>query len=433
MSSKPKPNSVKADGESRLVPKLRFPAFRAHGPWRRSALATLCERIIDKVGDLRLTPVSITAGRGFVAQAEKFGRDISGEQYKNYIHIRNGDFAYNKGNSNLYPQGCVYRLKEFGEAAASNAFICFRLWSGLAPGFFEGLFERNEHGWQLIRFLTSGARSDGLLNIKPEEFFSVEFPLPPRLAEQERIAECRNSLNELIAAQSRKVDTLRAHRRGLMRHLFPQEGQRLPRLRFPQFRNRPEWEQIPLGDLFETMTGGTPDRAVSEYWGGSVPWITTSLVDFNVIDSAEEFITEAGVEHSSAKRFPKNTVLVALYGQGKTRGKVAMLGIEATTNQACAAILPHPDVEPSFTFLSLCARYDEVRSLSNSGGQENLSQGLIRALPFYYPKERAEQQRIADCLGSLDAAIAAEVAALAALKVHKSGLMQGLFPSPEGA
>src|SRR5215207_10187858 len=134
------------DAKRTLTPKLRFPEFRDDAGWKPTPLDDVCARIVEKVGDVRLTPVSITAGRGYVSQAEKFGRDISGAQYKNYIHLRRGDFAYNKGNSNLYPQGCVYRLKEYEEAAASNAFICFKLRDGNTAGFFEGLFEKNAHG-----------------------------------------------------------------------------------------------------------------------------------------------------------------------------------------------------------------------------------------------------------------------------------------------
>ncbi len=177
------------------------------------------------------------------------------------------------------------------------------------------------------------------------------------------------------------------------------------------------------------MTGGTPDRATKAYWNGSIPWVTTSLVAFNVIAKVEEFITEEGLENSSAKMFPKNSVLIALYGQGKTRGKVAMLNIEATTNQACAAILPCEGINPHFTFLNLCGRYEEMRGLSNAGGQENLSQGLVRSLPFSYPKDVFEQQRIVECLSSLDNQIAAQDEKLTALRTHKKGLMQQLFPT----
>ena len=170
-----------------------------------------------------------------------------------------------------------------------------------------------------------------------------------------------------------------------MKQLFPREGETLPRLRFPEFQNAPEWRSDSLGKLFETSTGGTPSRSTKEYWNGGIPWITTSLVDFRVITQAEELISAAGLENSSAKLFPKGTVLMALYGQGKTRGQVALLGIEAATNQACAAILPRSDIDPYFVFLNLAGRYEELRALSNAGGQENLSQGLIREIQFLPP------------------------------------------------
>ncbi|MFW8644393.1 restriction endonuclease subunit S [Rhizobium beringeri] len=120
-----------------------------------------------------------------------------------------------------------------------------------------------------------------------------------------------------------------------------------------------------------------------------------------------------------------------MYGQGKTRGQVAILEVKAATNQACAAILPRKGINPNFVFLNLGSRYDELRGLSNSGGQENLSQGLIKELLFSFPSDPIEQQRIADCLTSLSNLIAAESQKLDTLKTHKKGLMQQLFPSVE--
>lgn len=122
-----------------------------------------------------------------------------------------------------------------------------------------------------------------------------------------------------------------------------------------------------------------------------------------------------------------------MYGQGKTRGQVAILGVKAATNQACAAILPRKDIDPNFVFLNLGSRYEELRGLSNSGGQENLSQGLIKGVQFSFPCDPAEQQCIADCLTSLDDLIAAETRKLDTLKTHKKGLMQQLFPPVEEA
>jgi type I restriction enzyme, S subunit len=203
----------------------------------------------------------------------------------------------------------------------------------------------------------------------------------------------------------------------------------VPRLRFPEFHNGRAWRSAHIGEIFETASGGTPDRSQKKYWGGGIPWISTSLVNFNHIEKAEEFVTEEGLKNSSAKIFPPGTILIAMYGQGKTRGQVAILDIAATTNQACAAVLPKEGIIPEFIFLALSNRYEELRDLSNSGGQENLSQTLIRGFSISIPWDIEEQTSVADCLSSANELIAAETRKLESLKAHKQGLMQQLFPA----
>jgi type I restriction enzyme S subunit len=291
--------------------------------------------------------------------------------------------------------------------------------------FFSGDYNLNSYLQPIVK---KGAKNDMKVNnadVLKGDICVPEFP------EQQKIAECLSSVDEVIAVQARKVDALKTHKKGLMQQLFPHEGETQPRLRFPEFQNAPEWSSDSLGSIFDTSSGGTPDRTKAEYWNGNIPWITTSLVGFNIITEADEFISGEGLRNSSAKVFPEKTILMAMYGQGKTRGQVAMLGIKAATNQACAAILPRSEIDPHFVFLNLGSRYEELRGLSNSGGQENLSQGLIQGLQFSYPESKAEQQRIADCFTSLDDLIAAQTQKLEALKTYKKGLMQQLFPSPE--
>jgi len=143
--------------------------------------------------------------------------------------------------------------------------------------------------------------------------------------------------------------------------------------------------------------------------------------------------TKLGIEESAAKIFPKNTVLMAMYGQGKTRGKVAMLGIDAATNQACAAIIIRKkSINADFVFQNLAAHYDEIRKISNPGGQENLSARLIEDIHFSYPENEKEQERIVDVLTSLDNLIVAHSKKINTLKTHKKGLAQQLFPVKEG-
>ncbi|MDQ6191886.1 restriction endonuclease subunit S [Klebsiella pneumoniae] len=205
--------------KQQLVPRLRFPEFKNTAEWQSPTLGEVSEPVEERVGERKLTPVSISAGIGFVPQAEKFGRDISGSQYKLYTVVRDGDFVYNKGTLK-FPQGCVYDLQGWGEVAAPNVFICFRLKNGYENGFYRQCFERNTHGIQLRKHITSGARSNGLLNISKEAFYSVAIPVPSH-AEQQKIADCLSSLDALIAAEIQKLGTLKTHKKGLMQQLFP--------------------------------------------------------------------------------------------------------------------------------------------------------------------------------------------------------------------
>jgi len=431
-----KTKAMKDQATTGLVPKLRFPAFQSAGEWTTEKLGTVATISTEKVGDNVCVPMSITSGVGLVSQEDKFGRVIAGDSYKNYLLLKPNDFAYNKSATKEYPEGFLTLYAGTELAAVPNSiFTCFRI-NDESPDvrFLNYQFSDNLHGRWLRKFIQVGARAHGSLSINDSDLMTLPVPVPAgktSVAEQQKIADCLGSLDELIAAQGRKVEALKTHKKGLMQQLFPREGETQPRLRFPEFQETADWVTDPFGEVFDTTSGGTPSRSNSEYWNGDIPWVTTTQVDFGVITSAEEFISQSGLKNSSAKVFPKGTVLIAMYGQGKTRGQVAMLGIDAATNQACAAVLPTKKVDPRFVFFNLSARYEELRRLSNSGGQENLSQGLIRELPFSYPEEVAEQQRIAECLSSVDTLITAATQALDSLNIHKQGLMQQLFPSPE--
>ncbi len=197
-----------------------------------------------------------------------------------------------------------------------------------------------------------------------------------------------------------------------------------PKLRFKEFDE--DWAASRIDEIASVTSGGTPSRSISEYWDGNIPWVTTSLVDFNVIQTAEEFITQDGLKNSSAKLFPKNTILMAMYGQGITRGKVAILGIEATTNQACCAIKLNNSFDTHFIFFILLNRYEEIRDLSNDGGQKNLSAGIIKEIEVVSPSKE-EQTKIATFLSTVDEKISQLSQKLHLLSQYKQGMMQKLF------
>lgn len=186
------------------------------------------------------------------------------------------------------------------------------------------------------------------------------------------------------------------------------------------------WTVKRLGEIATVSAGGTPSRSVRAYWGGEIPWITTSQIDFTTITEGQQFITKLGLQHSAAKVLAPGCLLMALYGQGKTRGKVAILGIEAATNQACAAISAHPGVSPAYLFHYLASRYEAIRGMSNAGNQDNLNGAIVKSVDVALPP-LAEQKSIASALNDADQFLAALDLLIEKKRAMKAGAMQRLL------
>lgn len=196
-------------------------AIDANG-WSMVHLGELFSEVTRKVGEKELTPYSISAGIGFVSQREKWGKDISGSQHKNYTHLKAGEFSYNKGNSKRYQQGCVYLLKK-GEICVPNVFISFKPKAkNVVPEFFEHYFIANYHARELKRYITSGARSDGLLNLNKKDFFKIMVPCPSP-EEQKAIAEVLTASQQEIDLLKQLADKYKTQKRGLMQKMLTGE------------------------------------------------------------------------------------------------------------------------------------------------------------------------------------------------------------------
>lgn len=182
---------------------------------------------------------------------------------------------------------------------------------------------------------------------------------------------------------------------------------------------------VAIKSIADVSSGNTPSRRKSEYWNGSIPWITTGELESGYVTTSKECVTEKALKETALKLYHKGTVLIAMYGQGKTRGTAAVLGIEATVNQACAALTVHSGC-PKFLFYQLQNSYHAIRRLSNTGNQENLNAEIIKNFKILWPDE-LEQQKIAAILSTQDKVIELKEKLLVQKQQQKRYLMQQLL------
>ncbi|MYA40236.1 MAG: restriction endonuclease subunit S [Gemmatimonadetes bacterium] len=230
-----------------------------------------------------------------------------------------------------------------------------------------------------------------------------EIPKPPR-HEQVGIAQALLRIECAISSQDEQIRTLAELKRAAMQALFTR-GIRGDVQKETEIGPLPEnWELKPLCDHFSVVSGGTPSRRISEFWhNGCIPWVKTTEIDYCVIQETEEYVTQAGMNQSAAKLLLPGTLLLAMYGQGVTRGKVAILGVEATCNQACAAIAPKDCiVDAKYLYHFLSFRYESIRQLAHGGQQQNLNLEIVRNLPIAIPEDKDSQREIVSILDAID-------------------------------
>ena len=188
-----------------------------------------------------------------------------------------------------------------------------------------------------------------------------------------------------------------------------------------------DWEVVKIKEFTDCTAGGTPSTVISEYWNGGIPWMNSGELHLKQVYDVSGRITELGLNNSSTSVVPKNSVLIGLAGQGKTRGTVAISRIPLCTNQSIAAVFPNNLFCSEYLFYNLENRYEELRSLSTGdGGRGGLNLTIIRNLAVPFPSH-PEQTAIAQTLSDMDSEIAALEARAAKLAHIKQGLMQNLL------
>ena len=208
--------------------------------------------------------------------------------------------------------------------------------------------------------------------------------------------------------------------------MFPQNGSKIPEIRFKGFTGA--WEQVKIGDIAEIITGGTPNTERQEYWEPKeIPWLSSGEIHKKRITFTNDKISGLGFEHSSARLVKPNSLLIALAGQGKTRGTVAITRISLTTNQSIAAIYFKNTIVPDFALANLEGRYNEIRMRSSGdGARGGLNKQLVSEIEIPYPFI-SEQKKIAMFFEKLDHLITIHQQELDKFQSIKKALLEKMF------
>lgn len=241
--------------------------------------------------------------------------------------------------------------------------------------------------------------------ITKSNFKLIPIALPP-IEEQRVIAQALDAAQRAKLARQRELALERERKAALMEHLFT-HGTHAEPTKQTEIGEMPEsWGLNSLSDVARITSGGTPDRSRPDYWNGGIPWVKTGEIRYDTIHQTDETISQKGLENSAAKIIPAGTLLMAMYGQGITRGKVAILGINAALNQACAAILLSGKIVTRFAFFYLQFAYERIRTLGHGANQKNLNAQLVGSIQTPIPP-REEQEEICRPLVALDAKLSA--------------------------
>jgi type I restriction enzyme, S subunit len=401
-------NQVAKDEESKNLNYKKTSIGLLPKDWDVLKAGEIFSNHTDKNHEGDLEVLSATQDRGIIPRSQ-LDIDIKYEKssLKNYKKVEPGDFVISLRS---FQGGIEY--SEY-EGIVSPAYTVLKNKVEIDDGFYKYLFKKEDFISRLNSVIY-GIR-DGK-QISYTDFKNLKIQYPP-IKEQNKIAVILSTWDMGIELKEKLIEQKKEQKKGLMQKLLTGE------IRLPGFKG--ELKKLKLLDFCTTFSGGTPSRQKREYYeNGTIPWIKSGELNAKKIIHTEEFITEDGLENSSAKMVYPETILLALYGA--TAGVVAMSKIKAAINQAILAIIPNENCNNKFLFYYLEYYMDQVVKKYTQGGQPNLNAKTIKNLVVNLPSIE-EQYKIADILSLMDTNIQLLEKELNNLKMQKKGLMQLLL------
>ncbi len=337
--------------------------------------------------ELRVTQLlGLSIEKRFIPSiANTIGTDMAG-----YKIVRRRQFAYVPVTSRNGEKITVALLEDCDEAIISQAYTVFEVvdCEKLLPEYLMMWFRRPEFD-RYARFHSHGSAREVF---DWDELCDVQLPVPSIERQREIVSEYE-TLTRRILLNEQMIEKLEATAQALYRETFVDN---IDKQNLPQ-----GWRLGTIGDFCKEMkSGGTPNRNHNEFWNKKdYPWLKTGEVQNNVIFDTEEYISQAGLDNSSAKLIPRGSVIMAMYGA--TAAQVAYLECDTTTNQACCNLICHSKEEAAVLFFHLLANQEDIKKLANGGAQENLSQELIAQQPMLLFDDNEKKQLFVPILDNL--------------------------------
>jgi type I restriction enzyme, S subunit len=424
MSQNSQNPEAEEEAKSMLVPKLRFPEFREAVGWGERPLSEFMSesRLAGSKGNVAKKITVKLWGNGVFEKNDT----IQGSINTQYFRRNAGQFIYSKLDFLNQAFGIIPPSLDGFESTVDLP--CFDFADGLIAAFLLEYVKRRDF-YEKLGETADGSRK--ARRIHAETFLSFPIALPSP-TEQQKIAECLSSVDELIAAQARKVDALKTHKKGLMQQLFPREGETQPRIRFPEFQKAGEWVDAPMGRLLMS----SPDYGVN---AAAVPFSDQLPKYLRITDISADgrYLPEkqVSVNLETIDRYYLDEGDIVLARTGASVGKSYQYRKEDGRLVFAGFLIrvkPHPKKLVSSYLANFFATgqfWKWVAVNSARSGQPGINSTEYSSLIIPLPPTRHEQQRIATCLSSLDALITAETQKLEDFYMHKKGLIQQLFPS----
>ena len=385
--------------------------------WEVKKLGEVFKKINIKNKDKLITQVLTNSAQyGVIAQEEFFDKSIATkENINNYYILNIDDFIYNPRISKFAPAGPISRNK-YKIGCVSPLYTVFKMTANYNMDFYELYFKSNIWNRQAYNIANFGARFDRM-NITDTDFFNMPIPIPP-LAEQEKIAEILSLWDKAIEQTKELIAYKEKQKKGLMQNLLT--GKK----RLHGFND--EWKTTTLGEVAEMNSGGTPTTSKTEYYNGNINWVSITDITshYKHLYNTKTKITELGLQNSSAKIFPVNTILYAMYA---SIGECIIAKEEMTTSQAILGIRCSNNIYYEYLFYLLYNYKDKSKTLAQQGTQANLNKEIVENFIFKIPTLLDEQKAIADILCKADEEIELLNKQLDLYTKQKKGLMQNLL------